>query len=177
MKIAILGHSGSGKSTLASRLGKKHGVAVLHIDTIQFLPGWKIRPQEEKLHLMREFLDTHDGWVIDGNYSALEQARRLEEADQIIVMEFNRFASLYRAWRRYRTYRGQERESMAEGCPEKIDWPFVKWILWEGRSKDKVAHFRDIGKQYPAKTVYINTQRQLDKYMRANGIAREKTGG
>ena len=162
MKIAILGHSGSGKSTLASRLGKKHGVAVLHIDTIQFLPGWKIRPQEEKLRLMRELL---------------EQERRLDEADQIIVMAFNRFSSLYRAWRRYRTYRGQERESMAEGCPEKIDWPFVKWILWEGRSKDKVAHFRDIGKQYPAKTIYINTQRQLDKYMRVNGIAREKTGG
>lgn len=177
MKIAILGHSGNGKSTLAERLGKKHGIDVLHIDTIQFLPGWVVRPQEEKLRLMQEFLNSHDSWVIDGNYSALEQQRRLEEADQIIVMEFNRFASLYRAWKRYRTYRGQARASMAEGCPEKMDRAFVKWILWEGRGRKKVQHFRDIGRQYPDKTIYIRNQRQLNQYMRREQIPAVKTGG
>ena len=39
-KIAVIGYSGAGKSTLASALGRKWGVDVLHIDCIQFLPGW-----------------------------------------------------------------------------------------------------------------------------------------
>lgn len=177
MKIAILGHSGAGKSTLAERLGKKHGIPVLHIDTIQFLPGWVVRPQEEKMRLMREFLDANDQWVIDGNYSVLYQARRLVEADQIILMEFGRFSSLYRAWRRYRAYRGQSRASMAEGCPEKMDLAFVKWILWEGRSPEKIRHFRDIERRYPQKTVVIRNQRQLDDYMRREGVPAVKTGG
>ena len=177
MKIAILGHSGAGKSTLAERLGMKYRIPVLHIDTIQFLPGWVVRPQEEKLQLMQDFLNQNEQWVIDGNYSALEQARRLEEADRIILLEFNRFASLWRAWKRYYRYRGQSRTSMAEGCPEKIDWPFVKWILWEGRGADKVAHFRGIEQMYPEKTVVIRNQRQLDRYMRREGIPAAKTGG
>lgn len=177
MKIAILGHSGSGKSTLAERLAQKHGIEVLHIDTIQFLPGWVVRDGDEKMRLMREFLDSHDQWVIDGNYSALYQARRLEEADQIILMEFGRFASLYRAWKRYRKYKGQARASMAEGCPEKMDWPFVKWILWEGRSKNKLEHFRAIAQQYPHKTIVIRNQRQLDQYMRRERIPVVQTGG
>ena len=177
MKIAILGHSGCGKSTLAARLGMKHGIPVLHMDTIQFLPGWVVRPREDMRRDVVDFLDTNVSWVIDGNYSAMEQPRRLAEADTIIVMEFNRFSSLYRAWKRYRTYKGQERESMAEGCPEKMDKAFVKWILWEGRSKKKLEHFRNIGRQYPEKTVYIRNQRQLNEYMRREGIPAERTGG
>ena len=177
MKIAILGHSGSGKSTLAARLGKKHGIPVLHMDSVHFLPGWVERPAEDMRRDVVRFLDENDSWVIDGNYSAVEQPRRLSEADQIIIMQFSRFSSLYRAWKRYRTYRGRDRESMAKGCPEKLDWAFVRWILWEGRSKKKLAHFRSIGETYPEKTVYIRNQRQLDEYMRREGIPAAKTGG
>ena len=48
MKIAILGTSGSGKSTLAKRLGETYGLPVLHMDTVQFLPGWVERPFAEE---------------------------------------------------------------------------------------------------------------------------------
>lgn len=47
MKIAILGYSGSGKSTLARRLGEQYGIPVLHLDRVQFLPGWRERDPEE----------------------------------------------------------------------------------------------------------------------------------
>ncbi len=39
MKIAIVGYSGSGKSTLARKLGTIFQADVLHLDTMQFLPG------------------------------------------------------------------------------------------------------------------------------------------
>ena len=48
MKIAILGFAGSGKSTLAKTLSELTGAPVLHLDNVQFLPDWEIRPPEEK---------------------------------------------------------------------------------------------------------------------------------
>ena len=94
MKIAIIGYSGSGKSTLAKKLGEIYNAVVLHFDTIHFLPGWKEREKEEKERITREFLDSHNSWVIDGNYSKLFYERRMLEADIIIIMLFNRFSCL-----------------------------------------------------------------------------------
>ena len=101
MKIAIVGYSGSGKSTLARELARKYQIDVLHLDTVQFLPDWKIRSDEEKKKITENFLDTHDSWVIDGNYSTLFYERRMEEAEIIILLLFHRFSCLYRAYRRY----------------------------------------------------------------------------
>ena len=91
MKIAILGLSGSGKSTLAKQLGSFYHAPVLHLDAVHFLPGWVERVPGEEEQLVTSFLDTHSSWVMDGNYTKTCYARRLEEADQIIVLAF--FAS------------------------------------------------------------------------------------
>ena len=71
MKIAILGYSGSGKSTLARTLAEKIQTDVLHFDTVQFLPNWVIRDEAEKKRITEAFLNSHDSWIIDGNYSKL----------------------------------------------------------------------------------------------------------
>ena len=41
MKIAIIGYSGSGKSTLAEKLSSYYSIPKLHIDRLQFQPGWQ----------------------------------------------------------------------------------------------------------------------------------------
>lgn len=165
MKIAIIGYSGSGKSTLARQLAEIHGVDVLHFDRVQFLPGWEVRPREEKARITEEFLNTHDGWVIDGTYSKLSFERRMEEADVILMLLFNRFTCLRRAYRRYRTYANTTRPDMAEGCHEKFDWEFATWILWKGRDKKSRDRFRRIAAQYPRKTVVFRNQKDLDAYL------------
>lgn len=164
MKIAILGYSGCGKSTLARRLGELYGVDVFHFDKVQFLPGWEIRSSEEKQRITEEFMDSHDGWVMDGNYSKLSLERRLTEADRIILMEFNRFACLWRVFRRFLRYRNTSRPDMTEGCPEKLDAEFVRWVLWEGRSAGARARLRNIEAQYSAKVTVLRNQRQLDAF-------------
>ena len=169
MKIAILGYSGSGKSTLAKRLAEKYQAEVLHFDRVQFLPGWEIRSQEEKLALTESFMDSHDSWVIDGNYSKLCLQRRLAEADQIILLLFNRFSCFFRAYRRYLRYKNTTRADMAEGCNEKFDWEFAKWILWKGREKKDRDRHKDILARYGEKTVVIKNQRQLDKFLKKPG--------
>ena len=165
MKIAILGYSGSGKSTLARRLGELHKIDVLHFDSVQFLPGWEIRDDEEKMSITKEFMDTHDSWVIDGNYSKLYLERRLEEADLIILMLFNRWNSLYRVIKRYFKYKNQTRPDMGEGCNEKIDLEFVWWVLHQGRTKRTKEKYRNICKAYPKKVIVIRNQKQLDQWM------------
>lgn len=166
MKIVITGYSGSGKSTLCRMLCKQYRVPALHMDTVQFLPGWEIRAETDKQNIVSSFLDSNpDGWVIDGNYSKLSFERRAAEADIIIQMLFGRISCLLRCVRRYRRYKGKSRPDMAEGCNEKLDFEFVKWILWEGRSKKIRNRYKLMRKQYPEKVDVIKNQRQLDAYL------------
>ena len=164
MKIAIMGYSGSGKSTLAKELAQIYGADVLHFDSVQFLPGWKVRDEKEKRKMTEKFMDTHESWIIDGNYSKLCYERRMEEADEIVILLFNRFDCLCRAYRRYRQYKNTTRPDMAEGCNEKFDLAFIKWILWEGRSKRARARYGQAVSRYGTKTVVIKNQKQLDRY-------------
>lgn len=164
MKIAIIGYSGSGKSTLARKLGEIYHAEVLHLDQVQFLPRWEERPLEEKAQIVSSFLDSHDTWVIDGNYSKLSYDRRMQEADQIILLLFGRLTCLRQVYRRYRRYRNTTRPDVTTGCEEKLDWEFVKWILWEGRSKRARARYQGILTTYPQKTVLIKNPRQLNTF-------------
>ena len=166
MKIAVMGYSGSGKSTLARALGDYYGVPVLHLDRVQFLPGWKTREQEEKLRIVQAFMDDNEGWIIDGNYTRLLHERRLEEADVLVLMLFNRFSSLCRVIGRYRRFRGRRRPDMADGCAEKLDGEFIRWVLWKGRGKTQRRHFAGIERKYPEKCVILRNQRQLDAYIK-----------
>ena len=170
MKIAIIGYSGSGKSTLAGLLGNKYALPVLYLDRVQFLPGWKERPIDEKLAIVGDFLDTHDGWVIDGNYKSVYFERRMMEADRIIFMNFNRFSCLRRVVKRYRTYKGKVRDSVAEGCDEKLDFAFVWWNLWSGRTRRRRRLFTRVLAQYPDKCSVIKNQRQLTEYIKREGL-------
>ena len=162
MKIAIIGYSGSGKSTLARQLAEGYNIPVLHFDKVQFRPNWEIRPQASKEIMAKTFLDLHKDWVIDGNYSKLSFERRMEEADVILILLFNRFSCLYRVWRRYLKYKNAGRPDMADGCTEKLDAEFVKWVLREGRKKSSRQRYQRVMAQYPNKTIVVKNQRQLN---------------
>lgn len=173
MKISVMGYSGAGKSTLARELASHNGADVLHFDSVHFLPGWVIRDRDEKQRITKDFLDSHDSWVIDGTYSKLFLDRRLDESDMIILLLFNRFTCFARAFRRYITYRNKTRPDMAEGCNEKFDFEFMKWLLWEGRSKAARERFSNIIRDYGGKVTVIKNQRELDRFvasLRKNSI-------
>ena len=104
MKIAIIGYSGSGKSTTAKKLGLAYSVPVLHLDTVQFLPGWVERPLEESQQIVKSFMYHNENWVIEGNYSAFLQKERLEMADKIIFFDFPRRVCFPRVVKRFFIY-------------------------------------------------------------------------
>ncbi len=140
MKIMIVGYSCSGKFTLTEMLASKYKIACLHLDQVQFLPGWVVRNAEEKNKILNDFLNNNVAWVMDGNYFSLSYERRVEEADLVVVLKVNRFKCLWRAVRRYLEYHNQSRPSMAEECEEKLDLEFVKWILYKGRKPSSITY-------------------------------------
>lgn len=142
MKIAIIGFSGSGKSTLAKRLAERLGCRPLYLDAVHFVENWGLREHGEALSLVRAELEKPD-WVIDGNDTSFLWERRLLEADEIVLMCHPRLVCLLRVARRYRHHRGAVRESMAEGCAEKLDWEFVRRILHDGRNARRLREYRD----------------------------------
>lgn len=165
MKIAIIGYSGSGKSTLTEKLSYYYSIPKLHMDTLQFQPGWKDSDRDWMLKEMATFLTEHEDWVIDGNYSWCCYEERMEQADQIIFLNFSAWTCLLRAFMRYLKYRGKVRESMAAGCPEQFNWEFIRWILWDGRSSVHKNQYKRICLDYTRKITIINNQRELDQFL------------
>ena len=126
---------------------------------------------------MRAFLDRHADWVIDGNYSLLYREERFDLADQIIFLDYPRFRCLFRVIRRYFRYRGTTRADVADGCPERIDAAFVRWILWEGRTKEKLDGYRRAEAAHPAKFVRLSCDRTVRNYIKKQEDAIHGTAG
>lgn len=164
-RIAILGYSGSGKSTAARSISMQCNFPVLHLDTVHWLPSWHERDDNEAAAMIDAFLDSHDSWIIEGNYHKLAFARRMQEADCIIILNVNRYTCLCRAMRRWFTYRHSTRPDLTQGCNEKMDLEFLQWLLWKGRSRERGRAYHAIAQQYPQKCHVIT---QLSPQLRTH---------
>ena len=164
MKVAIIGYSGAGKSTLAGSVGNRLGLSPFHLDRAQFTAGWLERPRAEALAMVEAELE-QDDWVVDGNYPDFHFERRIAQADLILILDFPRLLCLFQALGRWLRYRGRTRESMAEGCPERIDWAFLSWLIWFGRSPQRAALFASILERYPKKSIRLRTRREVALFL------------
>ena len=152
MKIAIIGYSGSGKSTFAKKISEKYNYPLLYLDTVNFEANWKERNKEEAKRIVEEFMK-NDSWIIDVNYFDFYQDRSMKEADKIIFMNFPRHVCFKQAYKRYLNSKKKVRESMSEGCEEKFDFEFAKWILIDGRSKKYKERYENICNKYKDKVI------------------------
>jgi adenylate kinase family enzyme len=127
-KVVIIGYGGAGKSMLARALGAILAVEVIHLDRYFWHPGWVETPRERWREVVKELV-ARDAWVMDGNYSSTMDIR-MPAADTIIFMDVPRWRCLWRVTIRLIRYRGKSRPDLPLGCPEKLDWAFLKWI-WD----------------------------------------------
>ena len=161
-RIIVLGSAGSGKSTLSTMLGELIGVPVIHLDRLFWNPGWVETPKEEidKLAIKAA---SGESWIIDGGYLRTLDFR-IERADAIIFIDLSRYICIFRVLRRWIKNYGKTRVDMGEGCPEKMDFTFLKWI-WDypKRSRDNI-----IGKIYASgKSIYhLKSRREVDLFIR-----------
>lgn len=173
MKITVIGYSGAGKSTLSRRLGKLYSAPVLHLDTVQYKPGWEKRERFEMEKTVGDFLDKNNSWIMDGTYSGILFKRRLDESDMIILLLYNRFVCFGRVVSRYRKFKGNSRPDMTDGCAEKLDLEFARWVLFDGRTPKRRKKFENVAREYPEKTTIIKNRRQLERLI---GILTQKAG-
>jgi len=161
-RIIVIGSSGSGKSTLASELGKITGVPIIHIDRLLWNPGWIQTPKEEYDRRVIE-VASGESWIIDGNNSSTLPFR-IERADSIIFIDFNRYLCIFRVIKRRIKNHGKSRACMSEGCPEKIDLPFLKWV-WNYPTHSRVNILEKI---YSSdKPVYhLKTRKEVSLFIR-----------
>ena len=125
-KIILIGSGGSGKSTLARLLGAKFGLNVYHLDALLWKPNWVGVPRHEQREIQNDLVKK-DKWIIDGNYGGTMDIR-LKAADTIIFLDIHRIICMYRALKRMVQYRNKTRPDMREGCDERLDFSFLKWI-------------------------------------------------
>ena len=126
-RIAVVGSGGAGKSTFAKQLARRLELPIYHLDAFYWKPGWIETPKQE-WETIHAGLVARDAWVIDGNYGGTMESR-FAVADAIVFLNYPRSICLFRAVSRWLRYRGGDRPEMREGCPEKLDWEFVQWIL------------------------------------------------
>jgi adenylate kinase family enzyme len=164
-RVLVIGSSGAGKSTFAIKLGKNLNLPVIHLDKEFWQPGWIETPRESWRIKVSELV-ARDEWIIDGTYdSSLDL--RLPRADTVFFLDYPRYLCIWRTLVRIITNLGSVRVDMAEGCREKLDLGFFKWV-WNYR-RDRYPKINECLMKYFAHGNLVVFRRPSDamKYLNA----------
>jgi adenylate kinase family enzyme len=164
-KILVIGSGGAGKSTFARRLGAILKLKVIHLDSLYWSPGWVEMPKDEWRATVEELLKK-DSWIMDGNYGGTLDTR-LAACDTVIFLDISRLVCLSRVLKRRALYSRRSRPDMAEGCPEKIDREFIKWI-WDYPRKRRPAVLEKLKAHSQTKSVIVlKSQAEIENFLKA----------
>ncbi len=156
-RIMVIGCGGSGKSTLATRLGQELSLPVHHLDRLFWQPGWTELPKDEWRET-QERLCAQPEWILDGNYGGTMDVR-FAAADTIIFLDVSTLTCLAGAFQRFFKFRGRTRPDMTEGCPERLDWSYLKWI-WTYRRDRRPEIIHKLNELMSGKKVIILASRR-----------------
>lgn len=162
-KIIIIGNCGAGKSTLAKKMSKLPDIKVYHLDILFFNPNWVIRnrngfDKDLKIIMQKKY------WIIDGNYNRTMEMR-IEQADTVLFLDFPTSTTLFRIIKRRFQFRNKQREDVAEGCIEKLDYEFFSYVATFRRKKRPVI-LQKLENIDNSKQVYIfKNNREVDVFL------------
>lgn len=164
-KVMVIGVSaGAGKSTFARRLGELTGIEVTYLDRLFWKPNWVEAPPEEFSTAQQQVVG-RERWIIEGNYIKTVRIRE-SHADTVIYIELPLRVCLYRVLKRRVQYHGKTRQDIADGCKEKIDKAFLKFIVTTYGARKKAMKERMLRYAEEGKTVhYLKTQEQIQGFL------------
>ena len=161
-RVVIIGCGGAGKSTLARQLGEKLNIPVVHLDKLWWKPGWVESSREEFDAKLAEEL-AKPRWIMDGNFDRTIP-ERIARCDTLIYLDFNRVACLMGVLKRVLTTYGKVRPDMGEGCPERIDFEFLKWV-WNFNRNKRERNFRLLSEREDIEKIILKNRRQVRKFL------------
>lgn len=162
-RIVIIGCGGSGKSTLARRLGEQLKLPVVHLDKLFWHPGWVESTDEEFDAKLAAELEKSQ-WIMDGNFNRTMELR-LAKCDTVIYLDYSRLVCLWGVLCRIVKSYGKTRPDMGEGCPERIDFEFLKWV-WNYNRDKRERNYRCLNDATHAQTYALKSRRQLKKFLK-----------
>lgn len=161
-RILIIGCGGAGKSTLARQLGEKTGLPVVHLDKLYWRPGWQHVTREEFDKLLDEVL-AQGAWIMDGNFNNTIE-KRIARCDTVIYMDFSRFSCLMGVVKRILTTYGTVRPDMGEGCPERFDLDFMKWV-WNFNRIKREDYYKLLNETDGIEKIVLKNRRAVRKFL------------
>lgn len=161
-RILIIGCGGAGKSTLARQLGEKLNLPVVHLDKLFWHPGWVESTKEEIDEKIRVEMQRPQ-WIMDGNYNRT-LPERVKHCDTIIYLDFSRTVCLLGVVKRIITTYGTVRPDMGEGCPERIDLAFLKWV-WNYNKDKRERNYKLLNEVEGVETIVLKNRRMVKKYL------------
>lgn len=157
-KILIIGSPGSGKSKFSFRLSEKLNIPIIHLDKLFWKSGWANRSKEAFDKLLIEEMEK-ESWIIDGNYSRT-LPMRLEKADTVIFFDYSRFVCLWRVLKRVVTNYGKVRADMSEGCRERFDWEFIRYV-WSFPDKQREKIFEALSMRHNVQVFVVHNRKEF----------------
>jgi len=171
-RVLVMGSSGSGKSTFARQLSDLTGIPVVSLDALFWKPGWVQSDRAEFTERVNAAA-RQPRWIMDGNYASSGTGElRRDSCDTVIWFDLPRSSCVLGIVKRIAGSYGKVRPEMAEGCPEKFDFEFFRYV-WTYRQVQRpklLAYFGGLRADQPL--VCFTDRGQADAYLRQ--VARQQ---
>lgn len=161
-RIIVIGNGGSGKSTLSRALGEKLKLPVVHLDQIFWKAGWVTISKEDFDRLLAQELN-NERWIIDGNYNRTLPIR-MERCDAIIYLDLPRIVSFFGAIKRVIQNYGKSRPDMPEGCYERFDGEFLRWV-WNFNRENRKKYLKMLQETKDKEVYILHNRREVRRFL------------
>lgn len=161
-RIIVIGCSGSGKSTLSVKLAQLTRLPLIHLDKEYWIENW-IETQRDEWHIKHDELLSGERWIMDGNFGGTLE-KRVNRADTVVFLDMKTITCLIGVTKRVFTNYGKTRPDMADNCPERFDFSFMKWIC--GFKKKQRAQILDVLSHYGDKQIVtLHSHKEVEKWL------------
>ncbi|WP_456835992.1 DNA topology modulation protein [Bradyrhizobium sp. USDA 4519] len=146
----------------------------MSIDALFWKPGWVESGRDEFERRVTEAAQ-EPRWIMDGNYMRHGAGElRRELSDTIIWFDLPRSTCMLGIFRRIAGSYGEVRPEMAEGCPEKIDLEFFRYV-WIYRRQQRPKLIEYFAGLRPDQSLVCFTDRaQADDYLKRLALGQNR---
>lgn len=161
-RVAIIGSAGSGKTTFAKTLGSLLGRQVVHLDKILWGENWTQLTHEQHLQILEPIVQGNQ-WIIDGMWAKTLELR-FKNATLVVFLDYKPSLCAWRAFSRSLKNGGKQRDDLATGCVEKIDFSFYNYIL--KFRKHSLPKIKQLQLDYPSvQVISLKNPKQTQQFV------------